>query len=342
MKAIAKTKADHGVEIIDVPIPKPGPNEILVKVAACGICGSDLHIYLWELGADRIVAHLPTVIGHEPAGEVVELGAGVSGFKVGDHVALDPFGPCGQCSACHAGRYNFCGNPGRLGGAFAEYAVAPVQNAWLLPKSMDMESAALLEPFATGVHAVEESSLRAGDSAVIEGPGPIGLSVALAARALGVTTIVVTGLTVDAERLALARRMGFKTVCAGDRDWTDQVRALVPADGADAVFDAAGFLDSVRHLVKRGGEVVEVGWPARDIPNSEMRALFFHGAKIIPSRVRVPETWRRSIAMVSSGAVDLKPMVTHRYDLDHAIEAFELLHHKQGVKALILPQPEPR
>jgi threonine dehydrogenase-like Zn-dependent dehydrogenase len=109
-------------------------------------------------------------------------------------------------------------------------------------------------------------------------------------------------------------------------------------DGADTIFDAAGFLDSVRQLVKRGGEVVELGWPARDITNAEMRSLFFHGVRIIPSRVRVPETWRRAIAMAAAGAIDLIPMVTHRFDLDHGIEAFELLRNKQGVKALIMPQ----
>jgi threonine dehydrogenase-like Zn-dependent dehydrogenase len=93
MKAIAKTSPELGAEIIDVPMPHPGPDQILVRVAACGICGSDLHVYLWELGADRALSRMPAVIGHEPAGEVVELGAGVTAFKVGDHVALDPFGP---------------------------------------------------------------------------------------------------------------------------------------------------------------------------------------------------------------------------------------------------------
>jgi L-iditol 2-dehydrogenase len=338
MKAIAKTRPEFGVELIDAPIPHPADNQLLVKIAACGICGSDLHLYLWELGADRMVSQLPMILGHEPAGEVVEVGAGVRGFKIGDHVALDPFGPCGRCASCQAGRFNFCLEPGRLGGSFAEYAVAPVQNAWLVPKTMNLEQAALLEPFATGVHAVEESSLRVGDSCVIEGPGPIGLCTALAARALGVSSIVITGLAVDAERLALAREMGFKTVCASDRDWIEQVRALMPPEGADVVFDAAGFLDSARQLLRRNGELVEVGWPARDISNTEMRALFFHGVKIIPSRVRMPESWRRSIALLDSGAVDLKPMVTHRYDLAHGVAAFELLKAKQGVKALIMPQ----
>jgi threonine dehydrogenase-like Zn-dependent dehydrogenase len=94
----------------------------------------------------------------------------------------------------------------------------------------------------------------------------------------------------------------------------------------------------VRHLVKRGGEVIELGWPARDIPSAEMRSLFFHGVKIIPSRVRMPETWRRAVAMVANGAIDMKPMITHRFDLDHGVEAFELLRNRKGVKALIMPQ----
>ena len=191
------------------------------------------------------------------------------------------------------------------------------------------EKAHVPRSLAHAVHVMAEWWIAgpvAGDGATSE------------ARALGLSSIVITGLAADAERLALAREMGFKTVCASDRDWIDQVRALVPEHGADAVFDAAGFLDSVRHLVKRGGEVVELGWPARDIPSAEMRSLFFHGVKIIPSRVRMPETWRRAVAMVASGAIDMKPMITHRFDLDHGVEAFELLRNRKGVKALIMPQ----
>jgi threonine dehydrogenase-like Zn-dependent dehydrogenase len=338
MKAIAKTRPAPGAELIDTPVPHPGEGELLVKVAACGICGSDLHIYEWELGAERAVPTMPAVLGHEPAGEVVEVGPRVSGFKVGDHVALDPFGQCGQCGHCTAGRYNYCDHPTRLSGAFAEFCIAPVNNAWVVPKSMDLETAAMLEPFGTGVHAVELSRLHAGDSAVIEGPGPIGLSAALSARALGVTSIVITGLNVDEERLALAGRMGFRTVAVNDRGWTDQVLALMPPGGADVVFDASGALDSARQIVRKGGTLVQLGWPARDVAGAELRALFFHGVTIIPSRVRTPETWRRAIAMVAGGAVDLKPMVTHRYDLDHGLEAFELLKKRQGVKALIMPQ----
>jgi len=337
MKAIAKTKPAFGAEIIDVPVKKPGSGELLVKVAACGICGSDLHIYEWELGADRMVARLPAVIGHEPAGEVVEIGAGVTTFKAGDHVALDPFGHCGRCSTCRAGRFNLCTSPTHLGGAFAEFVIAPVGNSYLVPPTMDFETAALLEPFGTGLHAVEQSCLKAGDSCVVEGPGQIGLSVAMSARALGVTSIVITGLDVDAERLALAREMGFKTAVADKGDWIAQVRALLPPDGADVVFDACGMIDQPRELMRRGGELVLIGWPARDLTSTELRAFFFHGIRTINSRVRTPETWRRAIALVSSGAVDLRPMVTHRYDIAHGIEAFELLRARKGVKALIIP-----
>lgn len=337
MKAIAKTRPAYGAEIIELPIPRPGPNELLVRVAACGICGSDLHIYQWELGAERIAGRVPFVLGHEPAGEVVETGPGVSGFRRGDRVALDPFGHCGRCGPCLAGRFHLCAAPTTLSGAFAEFTVAPVANAHPVPPMMDFEQAAMLEPFGTGLHAVEQSCLRAGDSAVVEGPGPIGLSIALAARALGVTSIVVTGLEVDTERLALARRAGFRTVVADRPGWLEEARAMLPADGADVVFDACGMLDSPRELLRRGGELVEVGWPARDVSAAELRALFFHGVTIINSRIRTPETWRRAIAMVASGAVDLRPMITHRYDIARGLEAFELLRKRAGVKAIVIP-----
>ena len=337
MKAIAKTRPAYGAEIIELAIPRPGPNELLVRVAACGICGSDLHIYQWELGAERIAGRVPFVLGHEPAGEVVETGPGVSGFRRGDRVALDPFGHCGRCGPCLAGRFHLCAAPTTLSGAFAEFTVAPVANAHPVPPMMDFEQAAMLEPFGTGLHAVEQSCLRAGDSAVVEGPGPIGLSIALAARAVGVTSIVVTGLEVDTERLALARRAGFRTVVADRPGWLEEARAMLPADGADVVFDACGMLDSPRELLRRGGELVEVGWPARDVSAAELRALFFHGVTIINSRIRTPETWRRAIAMVASGAVDLRPMITHRYDIARGLEAFELLRKRAGVKAIVIP-----
>ena len=241
--------------MIDAAVPAPGESTLLVRVGACGVCGSDLHIVDWELGAERMVARLPVILGHEPAGEVVEVGAHVTNFKVGDRVALDPFGHCGRCGPCRAGRFHLCSAPTTLSGAFAEFTVAPVGNAHLVPSTMNMEQAALLEPFGTGLHAVEQSCLKAGDSAVVEGPGPIGLSIALAARALGVTSIVMTGLAVDADRLALARTMGFKTVSTGDRDWIEQARAMLPSDGADVVFDAAGAIDSPRELLRRGGQL---------------------------------------------------------------------------------------
>ncbi|MGB6555520.1 MAG: zinc-binding dehydrogenase, partial [Candidatus Binataceae bacterium] len=260
-----------------------------------------------------------------------------TGFKPGDRVALDPFGHCARCGPCRAGRFHLCAAPTTLSGAFADYTIAPVGNAHLVPASMDFETAALLEPFGTGLHAVELSSLRAGDSAVVEGPGPIGLSVALSARALGVTSIVITGLAADAGRLELARSMGFATVCASDRDWIDQARVKLPEGGADALFDASGAIDSPRELLRRGGEFVEVGWPARDLTSADLRGMFFHGVTWINSRIRTPETWRRAIAMVSSGQIALLAMVTHRYELSHGIEAFELLRARQGVKALIIP-----
>ena len=148
---------------------------------------------------------------------------------------------------------------------------------------------------------------------------------------------MVTGLEADTQRLALARELGFKTVVADKGDWIAQVRAMLPPDGTDVVFDACGMIDQPRELMRRGGELVLIGWPARDLTSTELRAFFFHGIKTINSRVRTPETWRRAIALVASGAVELRPMVTHRYDIAHGIEAFELLRARKGVKALIIP-----
>jgi len=337
MKAIAKTRPAFGAELVDIPVPRPGRAELLVKVASCGICGSDLHIYEWELGAERFAPRLPMVLGHEPAGVVVETGPDVIGFKKGDSVALDPFGHCGGCGACLAGRFNLCTAPTTLSGAFAEFTIAPTGNAHLVPSDMNLEQAALLEPFATGLHGIEQSCVKAGDSVVVEGPGPIGLCTALAARSMGATSVVISGLRADAERLELARSFGFQTVCAQDQDWIGQVRDRVGVDGADVVFDAAGMMQSVRQLVKRGGQLVLLGWPARDLPSEEMRSLFFHGVTIISSRVRSPETWRRAIALVAGKKVDLIPMVTHRVGLANGLEAFELLRNKQGVKVLVNP-----
>lgn len=337
MKAIAKTRPEFGAELVEIPVPRPARGELLVKVSACGICGSDLHIYEWELGAERFAPRLPMVLGHEPAGIVAEVGADVSGFKPGDCVALDPFGHCGRCSTCLAGRFNLCTAPTTLSGAFAEYTIAPAGNAYKVPSDLDLEQAALLEPFATGLHGVEQSSIKAGDSVVVEGPGPIGLCTALSARCMGATSIVITGLKADADRLELARTFGFQTVCAEDRDWIAQVKNRVGEDGADVIFDAAGMMDSVRQLVKRGGQLVLLGWPARDLPSAEMRSLFFHGVNIISSRVRSPRTWKRAIALVAGGTVKLAPMVTHRVGLANGLEAFELLRNKQGVKVLVNP-----
>ena len=203
---------------------------------------------------------------------------------------------------------------------------------------MNIEQAALLEPFGTGLHAVEQSCLKAGDSAVVEGPGPIGLSIAMAARALGVTSIVMTGLEVDADRLALARTMGFKTVSPASAIGSSRRARCCRPTAPMWSSTRAGAIDSPRELMRRGGELVEVGWPARDLKSAELRAFFFHGVKTINSRIRTPETWRRAIAMVASGAVDLRPMVTHRYYIAHGLEAFDLLRERRGVKGTDHPR----
>ena len=339
MKAIAKTRPALGVELIDTPVPRPGEGELLVKVAACGICGSDLHIYEWELGAERAVGRLPAVLGHEPAGEVVEVGTRVERLQ--------------DRRSCRA------------------RSVRPVRTV----RPVHRRTLQLLRHADPAQRRVRRILHRAGHQfmagAEIDGHGERGdarairhrtacggnfrpsrrrqrggrgtgadrsMRGAFGARARVSPRSSSPGLEVDAERLELARRMGFKTVCASDRDWIDQVRALMPPGGADVVFDASGALDSARHIVRKGGAMVELGWPARDIAGTNCARSSFMASASSPRACARPRPGGAQSRCVASGAVDLKPMVTHRFDLDHGFEAFELLKARQGVKALIMPQ----
>ncbi len=280
MKAIAKTRPAFGAEVIEVPVKQPGPGELLVKVAACGICGSDLHIYEWELGADRMVARLPAVFGHEPAGEVVEAGAGVTvqgrrsrrarsvrTLRAMRHRAAPDDFIC--ASRRPRSRAPSPSSPSRRSAT----------RTWFRPRwiSKPRRCSSRSAPGCT------RSSSRASRPATVawsKGRDRSDSASRSSARALGVTSIVMTGLD-DRRGAPRARaRDGISDRGApAMRDWKEQVRALLPADGADVVFDACGMIDSPRDLLRRGGELVEVGWPARDLTSAELRALFFHGSQ---------------------------------------------------------------
>jgi threonine dehydrogenase-like Zn-dependent dehydrogenase len=329
------------VELVDLPEPRVGPAEVLLEVKACGVCGSDLHFYLSELGAERRIPSFPMALGHEPAGVVLEVGPGVEGISPGDHVACDPHGACGRCRLCRNGQPDLCDKVPVIGvqrhGALAPYLAAPAPCVHPVPRSLDFTQVSLLEPLSVGVHAVAISSMKAGDEVVVLGPGPIGLMTALAARAAGASTVVVTGLGVDQGRLELARRLGFVAVNVEGERPQESVLGAIDRAGAAVVFDATGAVSDVHRFARKGGELVLIGWPNRALPHEELLQLFFKGIRIAPVRARPSAIWPRVINLVTSGAVDPRPLLTHELPLADGVRGFELLVKREAMKVQVVP-----
>ncbi|MGH2453786.1 MAG: zinc-dependent alcohol dehydrogenase [bacterium] len=340
MKAIAKTGPPPGLELVDVDEPRVGPGEVLVEVKVCGLCGTDLHFYLSELGFERRIT-FPRILGHEPAGIVREVGRGVDGFRVGDHVVGEPHGACGRCETCREGRPQFCERIPVLGsqrdGALAALVAAPAECLRHVPPDLDFLLASLLEPLSVGVHAVELSGLRPGEAALVLGPGPIGLITALAARAADAGTVVVTGLGIDRQRLEMAHRLGFPTVNVEANSPIEQIWGLVGERGAPVVFDTTGAMPDVPRITRRGGRVVLIGWPRRALSLEELTEFFLRAITLTPLRWRPEAIWPRVLDLVESGRIDPGPLVTHTLPLDEGIHGFDLLVRREAMKVQLVP-----
>jgi len=341
MKA-AILRGPHRVEFGERPDPSPQPGEALVRVRAVGICGSDLHIYRHGGFGDIVVDDL--VQGHEPAGEVVAVGAGVKHIKTGDRVAIEPGIYCGCCEPCLTGRPNICPDVKYLSarsvdGAFCEYLARPEHTLLALPDSLSYEEGALLEPLAVSIHAVRASGLRIGDHVAIVGAGSIGLTLLQAARCAGATRVYVFDRL--EHRLEAARRLGADEV--GNVDEIDPLEALsdwTKGRLCDRVFEAAGQLDSYALSVRMpalGGTVVLVGLCAEEVslPLGRVRL----GEVNILSLRREAHAYRAAMELVVSGRIDLKSLVTHRFPLNRIAEAMEVAasYTDEAVKVVVNP-----
>jgi L-iditol 2-dehydrogenase len=269
MKALVLT-AYKQFEYRDAPDPRPGRDEVLIKVAACGICGSDVHGMDGSSGR-RIP---PLIMGHEAAGVIVEVGREVRGFRVGERVTFDSTVYCGECFFCRRGEMNLCDNRRVLGvsteeyrrnGAFAEYVVAPERILYRLPKGLPFEHAALVEATSIAVHAVGRPPIHLGDAAVVVGTGMIGLFVVQALRAAGVDRVI--AVDIDQTRLDLARKLGATQAIRSDQsDAVAEIRKLTEGRGADLSFEVVGAtptLKTATESVRKGGSVTLVGNLAR-------------------------------------------------------------------------------
>ena len=343
-----KVRQAPGIEVREVEVPAVGDGDILVKVAAAGICGSDVHYYQWTRGSE--IVRVPVILGHEFSGEVVEVGSGVTGVAVGDRICAPPGMACGACPECRAGRGDRCGamlGPGiRSDGFFAEYGrLTAAAQVFKLPPEVSLAAAALMEPLGVCLNAVDVSELRVGQTAAVLGPGPIGLLTTALLRAGGAGLVVVAGTSADGMRLRLAERLGADEVTVVDGDSGAALAARAAAldgGGFDLVFEATGNPEAIQQsidLVKRGGQVVLMGIygaPAAIDPTPMVRArknivsAYGYGAG-------GTATWKRALRLLAAGRLDVEPVITHRLPLARAEDGFRLALDKQAAKVLLIP-----
>lgn len=345
MKAVVKTRIEPGnVELIDMPEPSAGPGQVVIEVKNAGICGTDIHIFKSEY-----VIKPPVILGHEFCGEIVEVGAGVTRFEVGDRVTVNPSAGrlCGKCHYCQIGAPFFCIDRAAVGsgmnGGFARYCCVRQEIVFRLPDNLDFESGALCEPMACAVQAVVElTEIRPGDLVVVSGPGPIGLMCAVLAKAHG-ARVVVLGTSDDAGRLAMARKLGVdESVDVQTEDVKGIVADLTQGYGADVVLECAGAEASAAlclELVRKMGRYTQVGLFGKplvmDLDKVVIKQVHLQG-----SMCHTWRTWEQTMRLLGQGQIDLHPFITRRLPLGEWKDGFEGVLAKRDLKVLLRPVGE--
>jgi len=338
MKALVKAKAEKGIWMEDVPMPEVGHNDVLVKVKKTAICGTDVHIYNWDKWAQGTIP-VPMHVGHEFAGEIVELGSEVKGLEIGQRVSAEGHITCGHCRNCRAGQRHLCRNTEGIGvnrpGAFAEYISVPAVNICPLPDGVSDELGAILDPLGNATHTALSFDL-VGEDVLITGAGPIGIMAVAIARKVGARNIVITD--VNDFRLDLARQMGAtKAVNVTTDSLRDTMADLKMTEGFDVGLEMSGVPQAFGNMletINHGGKVALLGI----LPEGSginWNHVIFKGLEIhgIYGR-RMFETWYKMIAMIESG-LDLSPILTHRYGVDDFQKGFDVMCSGQSGKVIL-------
>lgn len=344
MKAVVYyERASGAVEVRDVPIPTFGPDECLVRVRYCGVCGTELHLFHGQLNS---LAHPPVILGHEWCGEVAEVGERVQGFRPGDRVVSETAAyTCGTCSFCRSGEYHLC--PERLGfgygvdGAFTSYVRARAVLLHHIPERVTDEAAAMCEPICVAYNALfEKSRIRPGDTVVIIGPGPVGLFALQLAKLAGAGTVMVTGTSRDKGRLALAKQLGADfTVVVPDEDPVPLIRGVGDGMGAHLVVDCAGTGPAVQQaidLVRRNGQITKIGFALKPL-NLTLDEIVTRGITLQGSFSHNWKTWEAVLELLRLGRIQTEPMLSAILPITSWREAFEQLESQQAVKILLHP-----
>ena len=345
MRAVVKTKAEPGAELHKVPVPKPGPGEALIEVRAASICGTDYHVYSWdEWAAARV--HPPRIMGHETGGVIVEVGPGVRGFAVGDHVSVETHVTCGHCHSCRTGQGHICENVEILGidhdGSFAQFMVMPATNLWKNPPDMPFEVAAAQEPLGNAVHTVFAGEIT-GKTVLITGLGSIGLFAIGVARAAGADQIMATELSPYRRDLGL--KMGADAVFDPSQvDTVEAVRERTRGEGVDVVLEMSGHPVAIRDAIRAcrmGARVSLLGLPSQDVTMELSEQVIMRGLTLqgITGR-RMFDTWYKTRSLLSTGKLDIAPLLTHRLPMTRYDEAMRILHEGNCGKVVMLPQAE--
>ena len=347
MRALSKREAREGLWMTEVPVPTPGPNDLLIRVRKSSICGTDVHIYKWDEWASKTIP-VPMVVGHEYVGVVAAVGSEVRGFEIGDRVSGEGHVTCGHCRNCRAGRRHLCRNTQGVGvdrpGSFAEYLTLPAFNAFKIPDDIPDDVAAIFDPFGNAVHTALTYDL-VGEDVLITGAGPIGVMAAAVAKHVGARNVVITD--VNDYRLDLARKVGVTRAVNVAREdlWAVARSELGMTEGFDVGLEMSGSGPAFAQMVdamNNGGKIALLGIPSGRV-DIDWNAVIFKmlTVKGIYGR-EMFETWYKMTALIQSG-LDLTPVLTHRFPIDDFQQGFDAMLGGQSGKVILdwdAPAPE--
>jgi len=319
-------------------MPNVGPDEVLVRVHKASICGSDIGLYDYSAAFSGF-AKLPTIPGHEFAGEVAQVSSGVSDFKVGERVVAESILSCGNCKFCLNGQPNICINFKIFGvhtnGGFAEYVSVPRKNLHHIREGLSFAQAAIIEPLSVGCHAIEDvATTSANDSIVVLGPGPIGLLAAQVARANGCKGIVISGIDVDEKRMAIASKLGFETVNSSKEDLVRKVLDSTSGLGVDMAMVAAGSgvaLNQACQIVRKGGKILNVAIYPKPVEVA-VTNLVRREMRLLGTFASTWKNYERAMTLASENKVSLEPLITHSFPLEETKTAIETAKAREGCK----------
>lgn len=338
MKSLTKLKPAAGIWLHEQEKPDYGHNDVLIKIKKTAICGTDMHIYNWDEWAQDTIP-VPMIVGHEFVGEVVAIGAEVSGFSIGDRVSGEGHLTCGHCRNCRAGQRHLCRETLGVGvnrsGAFAEYLAIPASNAFKIPAEISDELAAIFDPFGNAAHTALSFDL-VGEDILITGAGPIGAMAAAICKHVGARNIVITD--VNDYRLSLAKTMGAtRTVNVSKEDLPQVMAELQMNEGFDIGLEMSGNSQafvSMLEVMNHGGKIAMLGIPAKNTVIN-WNHIIFKGLQIKGIYGReMYETWYKMVAMLQSG-LDISPIITHQFSIDEFQKGFDTMASGKSGKVIL-------